>query len=143
MAWRKERLALAAQAGGELAVDEHQRAHDGDLRIGRHRDRLAHDVHAQIGDVLADLLRQRIVVGHPRAEKDHPELAIVEESPIEIGSILIPAVDDRLQSRRRLEEKVRLQLTRTCDLLRDRPVSLGLLRYQEALPRTRSVSWRP
>ena len=83
-------LGAAEQARRDLAIDADQRAEMLGLRIVHHRDGLVHHEQADVGDVLANGLRHRIVgVGH-LGEEDRPELAVVEQRVVELGPFLRP-----------------------------------------------------
>ena len=82
------------------------------LRLAHQRDRLVHHEHAEIGDVLADELGQRIVRARHRSQENRPELAIVQQRLVDLIAVA-PVVVHRLQPRRGLEQQVRFQLTRT------------------------------
>src|SRR5262249_11851286 len=114
------------------------------LRVLQRGHRLVHDEDAEVGDVLADRDRQRVVGAGDGAEEDGPELAVVAQRELELGALAVPSVVDGLQLRCSFQKKTRLELTRTCDLLRHRSVGLRrVLHCSEAPARRRSISLRP
>ena len=83
--WRRRpRSRPAEQPGGKFAIDVDERAELLALRLGGERDRLVHHEQAEIGDVLADQRRQRMVGARHRGEEDRPELAVVEQRVTEV-----------------------------------------------------------
>ena len=70
------RLGAAGKAGGDFAVDADERRQLFAARFGHDRQRLVHDEHAKIGDVLADFAGQRIAVAGDRGQENVQSLRL-------------------------------------------------------------------
>ena len=68
-------LGVAAKPSGELAIDVDQAAQTLGLRIAHDVQCVIDDENADIGDVLANFGRQRVVVVRDGRQKDRPKLA--------------------------------------------------------------------
>ena|SRR5712691_7948378 len=79
---------------------------------------------AQIGDVLANGDRERVVGVGDRGEDDRPEFPVVEERIVKRRLWTFLIVVNGLQARGRFQQEIGFEFTRTDDLLRDRSVSL-------------------
>src|SRR5262249_26019429 len=107
-----------------------------------HGDRLVDHEQSEIGDVLADLDRQRISRLRHRAHENRPELAIVSQSVVKLTGPALPRLLDGLQPRRRLQQQISLELPRICYFLGCRAVGLGRALHDLSAPaRKRSISW--
>src|SRR3954447_15387619 len=110
-------LSAAEQACGDLAIDIDQRAEALRLRVAHHSHGMVHDEQADIDEILPKLARHRMIdVGHI-AHEHRPELAIVEQRIVELGfdtarNLAVPVFLHGLQTRGRLKQQRRLELTR-------------------------------
>ena len=113
----------AHQAGGDLAVDVDERAKLLAPRLLLQGHRLVHHEQAEIGHVLAQRDRQRMLALGGGREEHGPQLAVIEQRLVEVGALGFPLVADRLQPRGGLQEETGFKLPRRCNLLRYRSVS--------------------
>src|SRR4051794_36782534 len=99
------------QARRDLAIDADKRSEMDRLWIRHRGDGVVHDKQTNVRDVLAKVLRHRVVdVCHFRQEHG-PEFAVVEQRLVELSSFLVPAIVHRLQPRRSLEQECCFKLT--------------------------------
>ena len=104
-----------------IAVDVDQRLQLRRIRVDLHLDGLLHHEHADIGDVLTDFDRLRIVVGLDRAHEDRPQAAIEQQrvvhglvgtGPVGLNFLELPC---GLQQRLRFDFTGRCRRWSTCE----------------------------
>ena len=109
-------LAAGQQSGRDLAVDADQGIELLGARVAHHHDCLVHDEQAEVGDVLADVPRQRVVAVGGIAEKYRPKLAIVKQRVVKLRSMGVPRIMNCLKLRGGLKKQVCFKVARACCL---------------------------
>ena len=123
--------AVAAQAGGNLAVDVDERIELCRFGAVEQLVGLAHHEDAEIGDVLPDGVGEGAVVAGHGLNEDRPDLAILVERLFELVVMLGPGVADVLQAGGEAGKQVGFKVSGTRRLLRgplicERPLMLHL-----------------
>ncbi len=78
---------------------------------------MVEDEEAQIGDVRADFLGQRAILGRHAPDEDRPELPVIGQRIVELMALLVPVVPDGLETGSRPQEDRGLKLPRIRRLL--------------------------
>src|ERR1700730_18492629 len=131
--WAEKPSDLARQACGEVAVDVDQRFQLRRIRIELHVDGLFHHEHTDIGNVLTNLQRLRIVVGFHCAHEDRPQPAVEQQRVVHILVGTGPVGLNVLQLSCRFQEGLRLDFPRRCRRLRRAGVGLSGMRHPSPL----------
>src|SRR6201995_605051 len=128
--WRRA-LATTGEAGGDVAVDVDQRLQLRGMRIHLHLDGLLQHEDADIGDVLTDFQRVRILVGFGFGQEDRPQPAIEHQRVVQVAVRALPVGLDLLQLPCRLEQRLRLYFPGRCRRLRGASIGLSGMRHSE------------
>jgi len=83
---------LATQAGRDFAVDVDQRRKRLASGIGQYRHCLIHNEYTEIGDILTDLDRERMIVSGDFRNKNGPKFAIELKRIAQFSLAILPRI---------------------------------------------------